>query len=50
MSGGSAETRMSETGGAAEAAKRARAASRKLAVLSEQQRNATLLLAAERLE
>jgi glutamate-5-semialdehyde dehydrogenase len=50
MSAGSAETRMSETGGAAEAAKRARAASRKLTVLSEQQRNATLLLAAERLE
>jgi len=50
MSAGSPETPMSETGGAAEAAKRARAASHKLAVLSEQQRNGTLLLAAERLE
>jgi glutamate-5-semialdehyde dehydrogenase len=50
MNAGSTETRMSETGGAAEAAKRTRAASRKLAVLSEQQRNAALQLAAERLE
>jgi len=41
---------MNSSGGAAEAAKMARAASRKLAVLSEQQRNAALLLAAERLE
>ena len=50
MNAGSAETRMSETGGAAGAAKGARAVSRKLAVLSEQPRNAALLHAAERLE
>jgi len=50
MSAGSTETRMGEAGGAAEAARGARAASRRLAVLSEQQRNAALLLAAERLE
>lgn len=36
--------------GAAEAAKAARAASRKLAMLSEEQRNGALLLAAERLQ
>jgi glutamate-5-semialdehyde dehydrogenase len=46
----STEARMNGTGAAAEAARRARIASRKLSVLSEQQRNAALLLAAERLE
>ena len=50
MSAGSTEARLNGSGGAAEAAKRARAASRKLAVLPEQQRNTALLLAAERLE
>lgn len=47
MSAGASEAKGN---GAAEAARRARAASRKLAVLSEKQRNAALLLAAERLE
>jgi len=50
MSGGSTEARLNGSDGAAEAAQRARAASRKLAVLSAQQRNAALQLAAERLE
>jgi len=50
MSGVPTEARVSSSAGAAEAAKLARAASRKLAVLSEQQRNDALKAAAERLE
>jgi len=50
MSVGASEARGNGAAGAAEAARRGRAASRKLAVLSEQQRNDTLLLAAEHLE
>jgi glutamate-5-semialdehyde dehydrogenase len=50
MSAGSAEVRGNGPATAAEAAKGARAASRKLAVLTERKRNETLLLAAERLE
>jgi glutamate-5-semialdehyde dehydrogenase len=50
MSAPASEPRRTGTGSAAEAAKAARAASHKLAVLSEQQRNRALLLAAERFE
>jgi glutamate-5-semialdehyde dehydrogenase len=50
MSAGVPEARGNGPAGAAEAARRARAVSRKLAVLPEKQRNAALLLAAERLE
>ena len=50
MSAGATEARGNGPANAAEAARRARAASRKLAVLSEKERNAALLLAAERLE
>ena len=50
MNAGSAEVRGKGPATAAEAAKGARAASRKLAVLTEQKRNETLLLAAGRLE
>jgi glutamate-5-semialdehyde dehydrogenase len=50
MNTGSAEVRGNGPATAAEAAKGARAASRKLAVLTEQKRNETLMLAAERLE
>src|SRR5215813_13689945 len=50
MSTGPTEAKGSGAVGAADAARRARAASRRLAVLSEKQRNAALLLGAERLE
>src|ERR1041385_6464169 len=50
MSGSSTGARTNAATGAAEAAKLARAAARKLAVLSERQRNDALLLAAARLE
>jgi len=50
MSESSPGTRINAAVGAAESAKLARAASRKLAVLSERQRNDALLFAAERLE
>jgi glutamate-5-semialdehyde dehydrogenase len=50
MSAGVPEARGNGPAGVAEAARRARAVSRKLAVLPEEQRNAALLLAAERLE
>jgi glutamate-5-semialdehyde dehydrogenase len=50
MSAGATEAHGNGKVGAAEAALRARRASRQLAVLSDQQRNDALLLAAERLE
>src|SRR5262245_15631120 len=50
MSAPTPETPRNGPGGAAGAASTARAASRKLAVLSERQRNDALILAAQRLE
>ena len=50
MSAGTSEAHGNGKDGAAEAARRARRASRQLAMLSDQQRNEALLLAAERLE
>ena len=50
MSTGATEAKGNGTAGAVEAARRARAASRKLGVLSEKNRNEALLLAAARLE
>src|SRR5262245_14700712 len=50
MSASASEAKGNVAANASQAARRARAASRKLAVLSEEKRNAALLLAAERLE
>lgn len=50
MNAGATEARGNKPANAAEAARRARTTSRKLAVLSEKARNSALLLAAERLE